>query len=178
MPTPRQAAPDLTLPTLGGGTFNLSQDAPARGTFLVFYRGVHCPVCIRQLTELTGMLDQFADRDVRVVAVTADGEDRAQEMANRIGAPGLTIAYDLPLAQAQDWGLYLSTTRGKTSIGITEPDVFPEPGLFYVQPDQTLYFASIQTMPFARPPLDGILGALDFVAEKNYPARGEYTGAV
>lgn len=52
------------------------------------------------------------------------------------------------------------------------------PGLFFVLPDQTLYFASIQTMPFARPPLDGVLGALDFVAGKNYPARGEYTGPV
>ena len=29
MPTPRQTAPNLTLPTLGGGTFDLSQDAPA-----------------------------------------------------------------------------------------------------------------------------------------------------
>ena len=28
-------------------------------------------------------------------------------------------------------------------------------------------------MPFARPYFDDLLDAIDFVAEKNYPARGE-----
>ena len=42
-----------------------------------------------------------------------------------------------------------------------------------VRPDQTLYFASVQTMPFARPAFGDILKALDFVIAKNYPARGE-----
>jgi hypothetical protein len=41
--------------------------------------------------------------------------------------------------------------------------------------DGTLYFASVQTMPFARPAFGDILGALDFVIAKNYPARGEVT---
>lgn len=177
MLTPRQATPDLTLPTLDHGTFTLSDAKPAQGTFLVFYRGVHCPVCIKQLTELSEKLGEFEKRGVQVVAITADGAERARDMADRIGNADLTIAYDLPLDQARDWGLYLSTSRGKTSIGITEPDVFPEPGLFYVKPDQSLYFASIQTMPFARPPLDGILSALDFVAAHDYPARGEFTDA-
>lgn len=35
------------------------------------------------------------------------------------------------------------------------------------------YFGTVQTMPFARPAFDQILGALDFVIAKNYPARGE-----
>jgi len=42
-----------------------------------------------------------------------------------------------------------------------------------VRPDRTLYFASVQTMPFARPHFTDILAALDFVIAKNYPARGE-----
>ena len=33
-------------------------------------------------------------------------------------------------------------------------------------------------MPFARQHFDELLGALDFALAKNYPARGEYTGAV
>jgi hypothetical protein len=28
-------------------------------------------------------------------------------------------------------------------------------------------------MPFARPPLDQLLKAIDFINEKGYPARGE-----
>ena len=37
---------------------------------------------------------------------------------------------------------------------------------------------AVQFMPFTRSPADELLGALDFAIEKNYPARGEYVGAV
>lgn len=175
---PRTKTPDLTLPILGGGTFDLSRDTGNQGTLVVFYRGLHCPLCITYLKELDALVPEFEKRGVNVVAVSSDGEDRAGQMAERVGAQKLRIAYDLPLAQARDWGLYISTSRGKTSIGIEEPDHFSEPGLFLIKPDQTLYYGSVQTMPFVRPPLDQMLGAIDFAVEKNYPARGEYTGAV
>jgi hypothetical protein len=50
---------------------------------------------------------------------------------------------------------------------------FPNPAFSFVRPDRTLYFASVQTMPFARPHFTEILAALDYVIAKNYPARGE-----
>ena len=56
--------------------------------------------------------------------------------------------------------------------------MFSEPALFLVSPDQTLYYMSVQSMPFVRPHLSELLGALDFAIDKNYPARGEYTGAL
>ncbi len=86
-----------------------------------------------------------------------------------------TASYGLDLRVARAWGLYISTSRGMTSTGVEEPPLFSEPGLFLVRPDRTLYFASVQTMPFARPHLADILGALDFVIAKDYPARGEVT---
>jgi hypothetical protein len=67
----------------------------------------------------------------------------------------------------------VSTGRGKTSAGVEEPALFSEPGLFLVRPDGTLYFATVQTMPFARPHFDDIVKAIDFVLAKDYPARGE-----
>jgi hypothetical protein len=99
-------------------------------------------------------------------------------MADKVGFDDLKFGYGLPLTMAKDWGLYISTGRGKTSIGIEEPDLFSEPGVFLVKPDGTLYFASVQTMPFVRPHFQEMLGALDFVKKNDYPARGEYTGAV
>ena len=45
--------------------------------------------------------------------------------------------------------------------------------MFLVRPDGTLYAASIQSMPFARPSFADVAQAIAFVAEKNYPARGE-----
>ena len=62
---------------------------------------------------------------------------------------------------------------GKTSTGIIEPDLFLEPGLFLVRPNGQLYFATVQTMPFASPAFKGILDAIDFVVANNYPGRGE-----
>ena len=43
---------------------------------------------------------------------------------------------------------------------------------------RTLYFGTVQTMPFARPHFADILGALDFVIAKSYPARGEVTDPI
>lgn len=53
-----------------------------------------------------------------------------------------------------------------------------EPGLFLVSEQQTLFYGSVQTMPFVRPHFSELLGAVDFAIANNYPARGEYTGAV
>lgn len=175
---PRQKTPNLTLPTVAHGRFDLGNDQAQRGTLLCFYRGLHCPICIRYLTELEKLTAEIAERGVKTIAISSDSQDRAKGMAEKTGASTLRIAYDLPLAEARDWGLYVSTSRGKTSTGLEEPALFSEPGVFLVTPERTLYFASVQTMPFVRPNFRELLGALDFVIEKNYPARGEYTGAV
>ena len=89
------------------------------------------------------------------------------------GLDKLDIAYGMTLEEGRNWGLYVSSGIGKTSSGFEEPAQFLEPGLFFIRPDQTLYFASVQTMPFARPAFGDILKALDFVIAKGYPARGE-----
>jgi len=56
--------------------------------------------------------------------------------------------------------------------------LFAEPGVFVIRPDQTLYYGSVQTMPFVRPSFRELVSALDFMIENDYPARGEYTGEV
>jgi peroxiredoxin len=175
---PRQPVPSLDVATLDGARFALGVPPPLTFDLLVFYRGLHCPVCARYLTELERFVPEFEQRGVHAIAISSDGEDRAREMAKKIGAKKLRFGYALPLAVARDWGLNISTSRGKTSIGIEEPPLFSEPGLFLVRPDNTLYWASTQTMPFARPHFDEILAAIDFAQKNDYPARGEYTGPV
>jgi hypothetical protein len=175
---PRKKTPDLNVATLDHGTFDLSTERSERGTVICFYRGLHCPICARYLTEFRNRVDDFAERGVTTIAVSSDGEERAKAMAERIGAGALRIGYGLSLDKAREWGLYISTSRGKTSIGIEEPALFSEPGLFMVTPGQTLYYGSVQTMPFVRPHFSELVGALDFAIANDYPARGEYTGAV
>lgn len=175
---PRQKTPNLKLQTLNHGDFDLSQETAKVGTVICFYRGLHCPLCIKYLTELVKLLPEFEKRGVNVIAISADGQERTKDLADRLETKDLKLGYDLELAKAREWGLYISTSRGKTSIGIDEPDLFSEPGLFMITPDQNLYFGVVQTMPFVRPHFSELLGAIDFIIEKDYPARGQYTGQV
>jgi peroxiredoxin len=175
---PRTAVPALAVPTLAHGEFTLAQDKPAQFTLLVFYRGLHCPICAKYLLELGRLLPEFEQRGVKVMALSSDTPERAQAMAAKLNAPNLRMGHSLSLADARAWGLYISTSRGVTSIGIEEPALFSEPGVFLVRPDGTLYYGAVQTMPFARPLFAELLAAIDFAIAKNYPARGEYTGAV
>jgi peroxiredoxin len=186
MPIPRQPAPALAVPTLKHGRFDLAEARPERWSLICFYRGLHCPICATYLTDLARQLPAFADRGTECIAVSADDAARAQAMADKVadkvadrsGSTDLRFGHDLPLAVARDWGLAISTSRGTTSIGIEEPALFSEPGLFLVRADGTIYYMSIQSMPFVRPNFRELVGALDFAIEKDYPARGEYTGPV
>ncbi len=170
---PRQPAPALEVATVGGGTWKLADQAPGSFTMVVFYRGLHCPICSRYMGDLEKKLGEFEALGVPVVAVSSDSEARAREAKEKWQLDTLTVGYGLDLDQARTWGLYISTSRGKTSTGVEEPALFSEPGLFLVRPDGTLYFGTVQTMPFARPGFREILGAIDFVVKNDYPARGE-----
>jgi peroxiredoxin len=178
MLVPRQKTPALEVQTLDHGAFDLSAQSNKVGTLVCFYRGFHCPICAKYLAELERLAPKFAERGVGVVAISSDSKERAQMMADKIEANNLPIGYDLSLEKAREWGLFISTSRGKTSIGVEEPALFSEPGVFLVSPDQSLYFSTVQTMPFVRPNFSEMLGAIDFAIENNYPARGEYTGEV
>lgn len=178
MLVPRQSAPELSVSTLDGDVFDLATEQPGRFSLLCFYRGLHCPICATYLRELERLVPEFAERGVTTIAISADGEERAHQMAERVGAANLRIGYGLSLAKAREWGLYISRSRGTTSIGIEEPPLFSEPGLFLVRADGSIYFVSVQSMPFVRPKFSEMLQALDFAIGNDYPARGEYTGSV
>lgn len=166
------------MPLTTGGRFVLGASPAERFDLLVFYRGLHCPICAKYLLELERLAPEFQARGVQVTAISSDTEERGQQMAQKVNAKMLRFAFGLSLRSARQWGLYISTSRGKTSIGIEEPALFSEPGVFLVRPDGTLYYGSVQTMPFARPQFQDLLGAVDVAISKDYPARGEFTGEV
>ncbi len=174
-PLPGNPAPTLTVPTLSGSQFNLAEQSPENFTLVSIYRGYHCPLCHKQLAKLQNNLNDFAKRGVTVVALSCDDKARTQRMADDNNLTQLTLGYDLPLATAADWGLYLSHGNGKTSVGVDEPDIFCEPGTFLINPDGTLYAAWIQSTPFMRPHTDSMLKTLDFIIDNHYPARGSAT---
>lgn len=164
---PGQKAPDLTVPLADGGEFSLNASAPENFTIVLFYRGLHCPICKGQLTDFRGRLHDFAALGTDVVAVSMNTRELAEQTARDWDVSGLKIGYGLNRDEAKAWGLFLSS-----AIRDGEPDVFSEPGMAIVRPDGTLYHWSVQSSPFGRAKAADLSGVLKFVIDNDYPARG------
>ena len=172
MPTPDSQAPALDLPLVGGGRFVLSEQSPEMFTSVVFYRGLHCPVCKDYLGRLEGLLDAYAEAGLSIVAVSMNNADQAAKAKAEWDLPRLPIAYDLTLEDARSWGLYVSK-----GINEVEAETFVEPGTFWVRPDGRLYLIDIANMPWARPDPEFLLSKVAVVKARNYPARGTFVEA-
>ncbi|MFL1896619.1 peroxiredoxin-like family protein [Aquimarina sp. 2-A2] len=165
---PRTKVPELELDLINDTKWSLADQNPDNYSLLVFYRGLHCPVCKKYLEDLTTRLDDFVERGVNVIAISGDSEERAKKTGDQWKIPSLPVGYELSMDEARNWGLFVSE-----GISDKEPEKFSEPGVFLVKPDRTLYFSAVQTMPFARPSFKDILNAIDYIQKEEYPARGE-----
>jgi len=169
--SPTRPVPTLSLPLSRGGSTDdlaLGTGADGRFTLIAFFRGLHCPVCRKQLTELDRRLAEMREAGIgRVLAVSMETPERSEQLIREWGLADLPVAHGLGERAARDWGLYLSA-----AIKTGEAPLFNEPGLFVLDSDGTLFWSSVSTMPFGRPPLDDVLAGLAFVQKSDYPARG------
>ena len=165
---PRQPAPALEVKMTDGSAWSLHAAKPKVFEMVVVYRGLHCPVCKTYLSELEAKLPEFIKRGVDVIAISVDTQERAERAKSEWGLENLRVGSELSIASAREWELFISR-----AIREGEPAEFSEPGLFLVQPDGTLFFASRGSAPWGRPPLDQMLRAIDVVTERKMPARGE-----
>ena len=172
MLTPGQPVPALTVSTLDGNRFDTTRDLGENGALVVFYRGAHCPKCKDQLKDIAGAAKKAEDMGLSLLVVSGDDYRKAKTVAEETGIEARHVGHDLTMTEAREWGLWISTARE----GSEEPSLFTEPGAFHILPDGTLYAAWVQSNPFARPSFDDILGAVKFRLDKDYPARGQYTG--
>lgn len=169
--TPDAPAPELKLPLVGGGEFDLAAENPENFTMVLFYRGYHCPVCKNYLGGLVASLKDYEAAGFSVVVASMNGEELAQKSVDEWELGDLRVAHSLSVDQAKDWGLWISK-----AFKDVEQDIFVEPGLFWVRPDGRLYLADISNMPWARPDLKMLLSKVSYALENNYPARGTYLG--
>lgn len=164
---PREKAPELSIKLVNDTTWKLSEQSPENFTLILFYRGKHCPVCQKQLEQLQKSLPKFTERGVNVIAISTDTEEVAKATHNEWAIDDIPLGYGLSIDEARKWGLFISS-------GIKqEPDFFAEPGLFLLTADSTVYWESIQSMPFGRPEFRDVLGGIDYILKADYPARGE-----
>ncbi len=174
---PEQSVPSLQIETVHDGIWNLQERSPDLFTMIVFYRGLHCPVCSEYLSHLRGSLDAFQAEGVEVIAISCDSKERAEKAVKDWDLEGLIVGCEFPAHKANEWGLFVSDHIDNKDADVEEPEQFVEPGLFLIRPDGKLYASSVQTMPFARPQFDDMLKAIQFVRKKDYPARGQAIAA-
>jgi len=165
---PREATPPLEVGTLNDGSFTLGEQDPETFTMIVFYRGSHCPVCRMYLRELDRLHEDFRAKGVEVIAVSGDTQERALKAKQQWGLESVPIGYGLEVEKMREWGLFVSGGDGDE-----EPELYGEPGLFLIRPDETVYYEAINSMPFGRPQLQEILATLDYIEETGLPAHGE-----
>ena len=164
--------PSFTLPKVGGGELTLGQ--PLNGhdwQMVVVYRGKHCPLCTKYLTQLQELKHKFYDAGVDVVAVSADGETKASAHVKDMGL-SFPVAYDLSIEHMQALGVYISHPRSPEETD--KP--FAEPGIYVVNDKGQVQVTDISNAPFARPELEPFAWGLGFIRdpENNYPIRGTF----
>ena len=166
------AFPEITLPKVGGGELTLGQPLHGRDwQMVVVYRGKHCPLCSKYLTQLEQLKESFFATGVDVVAVSADGETKASAHVSAMGL-SFPVAYDLSIVQMQTLGLYISHPRSPQETD--KP--FAEPGIYVINDKGQVQVTDISNAPFARPELEPFAWGLGFIRdpENDYPIRGTY----
>jgi peroxiredoxin Q/BCP len=78
------SAPDFTLPGTNGSTYSLS-DFAGQPLVLVFYPGDDTPVCTRQLNSYNDGLEQFAELDAQIVAISAQDVSSHEAFSDKHG---------------------------------------------------------------------------------------------
>jgi peroxiredoxin len=165
---PREKTPSLELDLINDTKWSLHKQDPENYTLLIFYRGYHCPICKKQLENVRENIDNLTDRGINVIAISMDSEERAKKTGKEWDIETLPVGFEMSEKSAKEWGLFLSK-----GVSDKEPDLFSEPGMFLIKDDGTLYFSSVQSMPFARPAIKDVLNAVDYIDKNDYPARGE-----
>lgn len=157
--------PPFSWPSISGDSVTPVELSGWR--FLTIYRGKHCPLCKKYLTELDGMQKEFADAGITVWALSADPLERARAEAAEENW-SLPILAELSEEQMRELGLYISSPRTSDETDRN----FAEPATFVLNPEGIIQIVDISNAPFSRPDLEGLLDGIRFVKSKDYPVRG------
>ncbi len=119
-------APDFTLPGTNGSTHSLS-DFAGKPLVLVFYPGDDTPVCTRQLNSYNEGIEQFADLDAQVVAISAQDVASHDAFSDKHG-------FQFPLLADVD-----KEVAG--AYGTLGPLGFPRRSIFIIDADGVVRYA-------------------------------------
>lgn len=164
---PLEPVPHLEVKTLTGNIWKISERKPENFSMVVFYHGLHCPVCKVYLEKLAADLEEYENIGVDIICVSVNDKEFAQRTLDEWNLGNLRLGYDLDIETGRNWGVYISKASKDS-----EPEMFFEPAIFLIRPDGILYSASVQSMQFARPLSSELLKTIRFIVKEKYPPRG------
>lgn len=148
-----EVSPGGVVVARDGSTVDLSSLFANQRTLVVFYMGHWCPHCQKQLGDLNNAQKQFADRDVKIVAISSDPVADATSMHDKLGL-NFDLYSDPELAVIAKWGVE------DYGSGIARP------ATFVVEPGGAISFRKVGTKPEDRPTVDQLLAAISAPAAK------------
>jgi peroxiredoxin len=166
---PGDTAPTLAFKTHGHGTYDLSAGAPGLGTYVFFHRGRHCKWTRFALKDLDDRIGDFAIRDIRVVAISADSAEQTAQLQEEMQLIRLPLGHSVDAAKvAADWGLYLTRNSAEPQA----PALHFEPAQVWVAADNTVGAISVQSLPNMWPDITQTLRGIENTSRK-FPERGK-----
>jgi peroxiredoxin len=74
---PGEKTPSLILNTLDNEEWSLEKKLNNNMTMIVFYRGLHCPICSDFLKLIESQLEDYKKANTNVIAVSMDSKEKA-----------------------------------------------------------------------------------------------------
>eukprot|EP00899_Mesostigma_viride_P015202 jgi/Mesvir1/23683/Mv18638-RA.1 len=128
--------------------------AGGRPKLVVFFRGAFCSFCQDGLRVLQSKVNDLTAAGIDLVAVSADNEENTRRLIRECGL-SFPIGFNLSETQMREVGLYISSPLGETA---EMRNNFCEPGYFLLNPDSTIKYVAIGSMPMgAWPDVDNLL---------------------
>ncbi|MCB0971069.1 MAG: peroxiredoxin [Acidimicrobiales bacterium] len=117
-------APDFSAPgVLDGERRDWSlRELRGRPVVLVFYPGDNTPVCTRQLTSYTTDIDQFAELDAQVLAISPQGLDSHEAFATHQGGFAFPLLADEDKEVGRAYGVLGPIGFYRRSVFVVDAD--------------------------------------------------------
>lgn len=149
-----ETLPDLTLPSVSNGTVSLSEYVKGAWSVVLFYRGNWCPFCNAQLNAFQRKLPEFEKLGVRIIAISADPLDEAQQTVAKHHLTFPVLYGANPASTAKRFGAYMDKNAHGTYVNSTD---------FILQPDGAIAVAVYSSGAIGRIVPDDAFGYIKYV---------------
>jgi peroxiredoxin len=163
-------APTFSFTDANGESQSLS-DALTKGSLLlVFYRGEWCPYCTKYLLQLSESEDQFSEKGILIMAVSAENGKSLENMKSKSNSSFHFISdqgYEIITAFNVDYIVPSKMVEKLASKGIdlaeshgADEPMLPVPATFLIDQNGIIQYVHYDTNYKERPDVEDILAAV------------------